>query len=154
MTIQTPLAAIRAQGLDADFSSCRFRVWPRSKMTKDICDFITVNLSAIVDELRKQAHDIRDPDPLKNTPCSAGVFLWELPEPQRSEMGGREIDMRNKIENVLNGETFFNTISSITGHAAYEAVRQINNLKRKRYESNKPIIKGNHIHSSTRGGKP
>lgn len=117
MTIHPPLAAIRAQGLDADFSCCRLRVWPRSKMTKDICDFITVNLSAIVDELRKQAHDIEDPDPLKDAQCSARVFLWELPEPQRSEMGGREIDMQNKIDNVLNGETFFNTISSMPVHA-------------------------------------
>ncbi len=112
-----PLTALRAQGLDADFCDCRLRVWPRSQMTKAICDFITANLSVIVDELRQQVADANEADllenqvnALKDVRCHTGILLWELPYPQRSEIGGPEIDMRNKIDSWLNGETYFNTI--------------------------------------------
>jgi len=114
MTTQKPLATLRSQGIETDFFSCRLRVWPRPKITKAICDFITANLSAIVDDLRQQGHGVSEPDllenqfnALKDVRCSDGIFMWELPEPQRSEMGGREVDMRDSIYPQLNGQYYF-----------------------------------------------
>lgn len=100
MNTQTPLTTLRAQGLDADLFKCRLRIWPRSKMSKEICEFVTENLPVIVDALIHEA----------NAKCGNNHFLWELPEPQQTEMGGFEVDMRDKIPLYLNGQYFFSNV--------------------------------------------
>lgn len=100
MTTQTPLATLRAQGIEADFFSCRLRVWPRSKITKEISEFVTKNLPGIVDALIHEAI----------AKCENNAFLWELPEPQRTEMGGFEVDMRDKIPTHLAGQYCFGNV--------------------------------------------
>lgn len=96
MTELHPLAAIRRQGFDADLYQRRVRVWPRHKMTKTLCQFVTANLPTITEAL--VAED--------NVKSINNVFLWELPAPQRTEPANSEDATGDEIPGYMNGECF------------------------------------------------
>ena len=106
----TPLAALRAEGIDADFSRCRLRVFPRQKLTNEKLAYIRTNLEAIVDELNLEAHYSKKPDPLgyqantlRDLKFAQGGFLFGLDTPTRTALGGSEVDFRDAISDDING---------------------------------------------------
>jgi len=91
-----PLAEIRRKGFDADLHQERVRVWPRHKMNKADCQFVTAHLQAIVQELTVESND----KAIKN------YFLWELPAPKHRELGGPEWETKDGIPGYMNGEVY------------------------------------------------
>lgn len=96
MTELHPLAELRRQGLDADIFKGRLRVYPRRRMTKEFCQYVTEHLPAIVDGLiAEQAARAGDYE-----------FLWDLPIKVGVENFGFEVDMREVIPRYVNGQLF------------------------------------------------
>lgn len=93
MTTTNPLAEIRCKGFDADLHENRLRVWPRHKMSKADCQFITANLAEIIYELAVE----------ENGRSIKNFFLWELPAQKRTEFGDSEGDT---IPGYMNGEDY------------------------------------------------
>lgn len=94
--IDHPLAVIRRQGLEADLYQARLRVYPRSRMNKTLCQFVTANLPAIIDGLVDE----------QKAKAGDDAFLWELPPKIGVELFGFEVDMVEIIPNHLNGEFY------------------------------------------------
>ncbi|OAI12598.1 hypothetical protein A1359_13760 [Methylomonas lenta] len=90
------LAELRRQGLEADIYKARLRVFPRRRMTRAVCRFVTANLAAIVDGLIAE----------QAARTSKDEFLWDLPMKIGVEHFGFEIDAREIIPQQLNGELF------------------------------------------------
>ena len=106
----TPLAALRADGIDAHFSRCRLRVFPRQKVTNAKLAYIRTNLEAIVDELNLEAYYSKNPDPLgykdntiRDTKLGQGCFLFGLDTPTRTALGASDIDFRDAFTDADNG---------------------------------------------------
>lgn len=106
----TPLAALRAEGIDADFSRARLRVFPRHKVTNEKLAYIRTNLEAIVDELNLEAHYSKNPDPLgyesnmiRDSKLGTGCFLFGLDTPTRTALGAQPVDFRDDIPDAING---------------------------------------------------
>ena len=104
------MAALRVDGIDADFSRCRVRVWPLRKLTNAKLAYIRANFIAIVDELNLEAYYTKNPDPLgysggliKDARLGQGCFLFGIGEPARTELGGSVIDFRDAIPDADNG---------------------------------------------------
>lgn len=106
----SPLSVLRAQGLDAHFSRCRVRVYPRQKITSDIRTYVTTNLLAIVDELNLEGYYAKNPDTLgyaanteRDLKVSGGCLLWSVDDTTRGELGGPAVDSRDAIADSENG---------------------------------------------------
>jgi len=106
----TPLAALRAEGIDAHFSRCRLQVFPRQKVTNEKLAYIRTNIEAIVDELNLEAYYTKNPDPLgykvntiRDAKLAKGCFLFGLDTPTRTALGGSEIDFRDIFSDADNG---------------------------------------------------
>ncbi len=95
-TTITPLAELRRQGLEADIFKARLRVYPRQRMNREVCQFVTANLAAIVNGLIAE----------QAARASKDEFLWDLPMNIGVEHFGFEIDAREIIPQQLNGELF------------------------------------------------
>jgi hypothetical protein len=91
-----PLAELRRQGLEADIFKARLRVYPRQRMTRAVCQFVTANLAAIVNGLIAE----------QVARASKDEFLWDLPMNIGVEHFGFEVDMREKVPQYINGELF------------------------------------------------
>ena len=91
-----PLAELRRQGLEADIYKARLRVFPRRRMTRAVCQFVTANLSEIVNGLIAE----------QVARASEYEFLWDLPMAIGVEHFGFEVDMREIIPQYINGELF------------------------------------------------
>ena len=91
-----PLAELRRQGFSADIYKARLCVFPRRRMTRAVCQFVTANLAAIVDGLIAE----------QAARASKDEFLWELPMTIGVEHFGFEVDMREIIPQHLSGEMF------------------------------------------------
>lgn len=91
-----PLAEIRRKGFDADLHEDRLRVWPRHKMNKADCLFITAHLAAIVYELTVE----------ENAKAINNYFLWELPAQKRTEFGDPEWETQDGIPGYMDGENY------------------------------------------------
>jgi hypothetical protein len=106
----TPLAALRADGIDADFSRARLRVFPRHKVTNEKLAYIRTNIEAIVDELNLEAHSSKKTDPLgyeantiRDSKLGSGCFLFELGTTTRYALGAQPVDFRDDITDAING---------------------------------------------------
>lgn len=95
-TTINPLAELRRQGLEADIFKARLRVYPRQRMTRAVCRFVTANLSEIVNGLIAE----------QAARASKDEFLWELPMTIGVEHFGFEVDFREIIPQHLSGEMF------------------------------------------------
>jgi hypothetical protein len=96
-TTINPLAELRRQGLEADLFKARLRVYPRQRMTKALCQYVTEQLPAIVEGL------------IAEQAARAGkcdFLLWELPLTIGVEHFGFEVDMVETIPRHINGELF------------------------------------------------
>jgi hypothetical protein len=100
MTNINPLAVIRQQGLEADIFKARLRVYPRQRMNKAICQYVTEHLTAIIDGLITE----------QKAKATEYEFLWELPSHIGVEHFGFEVDMAEVIPNHINGQ-FFSSLS-------------------------------------------
>jgi len=92
-----PLAELRRQGFEADLYQARLRVYPRSRMNKALCQYVTANLPAIVDGIVAEQKEKAKDD----------AFLWELPPKIGVDLFGFEVDMVEKIPYHLNGEFYW-----------------------------------------------
>lgn len=106
----TPLAALRAEGIDADFSRARLRVFPRHKVTNEKLAYIRANLEAIVNEVNLEAYYSKNPDPLgyeantnRDIKLGSGCFLFGLDTPTRTALGAQPIDFRDNFSDAING---------------------------------------------------
>ncbi|MDO9140794.1 MAG: hypothetical protein Q7U38_10750 [Methylobacter sp.] len=108
----TPLAALRAQGVDVDFDRCRLAVFPKQKITPAILSFVNSNLIEIVDEMNLEAHYSKKRDPLgyladafrfSTTRVGQGYFLFQLPDEVRAELGAKPIGAKDAILAEFNG---------------------------------------------------
>ena len=90
------LAELRRQGLEADIYKARLRVFPRQRMNRAVCQFVTANLTVIVNGLIAE----------QAARASEYEFLWELPMDIGVEHFGFEVDMREKVPQYINGELF------------------------------------------------
>ena len=95
-TTINPLAELRRQGFEVDIFKARLRVYPRRRMTRAVCQFVTANLAAIVDGLIAE----------QELKASKDFFLWELPIVVGVEHFGFEVDLREIIPQHLSGEMF------------------------------------------------
>lgn len=91
-----PLAELRRQGLEADIFKARLRVYPRRRMNKALCQYVTAHLTEIVDGLIAE----------QKAMASDNEFLWELPMKIGVEHFGFEVDMREIVPQHINGELF------------------------------------------------
>lgn len=106
----SPLSVLRGQGLDAHFSRCRVRVFPKEKITSDIQAYVTTNLLSIVDELNLEGYYTKNPDPLgykanpeRDLKIGDGCLFWAVDAPTRAELGGPAVDSRDAIADSENG---------------------------------------------------
>lgn len=108
----TPLAALRAQGVDVDFNRCRLAVFPRQKITPAIASFVNSNLIAIVDEMNLEAHYCKKDDPLgyladifrfSGTRIGQGYLLFQVSNELRAELGADPIGAKDAISDEING---------------------------------------------------
>lgn len=95
-----PLAELRRQGLEADIYKARLRVYPRRRLNKALCQYVTANVPAIVEGL------------IAEQKAKAGdhEFLWELPTKVSVEHFGFEFDMAEVIPHHINGQFFAESI--------------------------------------------
>lgn len=89
-----PLAELRHHGIEADIFKARLRVYPRRRMNKSLCKFVTENLPAIVNGLIAE----------QEAKAGEHELLWDLPRNVGVDHFGFEIDLREKIPNQLNGQ--------------------------------------------------
>lgn len=101
-TTINPLAELRRQGLEADIFKARLRVYPRRRMNKAICQYVTEHLAAIVDALIAE----------QKAKSGDNELLWDLPIKVGVENFGFEVDMREVIPNHLNGQFFAETVKA------------------------------------------
>lgn len=108
----TPLAALRAQGIDVDFTRCRLAVFPRQKITPAIAGFVNSNLTEIVDEMNLEAHYSKKDDALgyqasisrfSETRIGQGYLLFQIANELRAELGAEPIGAKDAISDEING---------------------------------------------------
>ena len=94
MTTFSPLASIRRKGFDADLHQGCLRVWPRHKMKRADCRFVSFHLLDIVKELTVEA----------NEKAIENYFAWVEPATANTGLSGSELDMA--IRPHMNGAAY------------------------------------------------